>query len=360
MPKRSETISGREPAGRAVLPVRGYLFLAELRMEVSARVRVKPCPDTITRYAEVLADDQSFSPVVVFRDPDGVLWLADGWHRVEAAKVAGRDKLVSEIHEGSEADAFLYAAQANLKHGLAATKADRKQVATLLLRSPEWGAWGDREIGRLSGLNDKTVATLRKELSAENPQKPSAEIPQMRVVRRKGTTYTMATGQAKTAIPNTSGASVSNSPNTDQRPEVPSTPVVEGPADPAPPIHDAAPELVSAPPSGPPVDVAPPAPAARTRDWATDPLDIDFMIDSGLLFELNRRVLHPFGIRLVVRVADTGEKSWGLKDCRSDPRSLSFPPAVQAQAEEKFARFLEAFGRAQLDRPARREESIGS
>ncbi len=351
-----------KPEGRAVPHVRKYVFLADLRMEVAARVRMKPCPDTITRYAEVLADDQILGPVVVFHDPDGVLWLADGWHRVEAAKVAGRDKLVSEIHEGSEADAFLYAAQANLKHGLVSTKADRKQVATLLLTSPEWGAWSDREIGRLSGLNGKTVATLRKELSAEIPRtETSAENPRMRVARRKGTTYSMATGRAKTPLTDTSGASGSNSPNTDQRPEDPSTPVVEGPADPAPPIHDAAPELVSPLPSGPPVEVAPPASAERTRDWATDPLDFDFMIDSGLLFELNRTVLHPFGIGLVVRVAaTTGEKSWGLKDCRSDPQLLSFAPAVRAQGEVKFARFLEAFGRAKLDRPARREERTGS
>ncbi|MFO0798341.1 MAG: hypothetical protein U0804_12760 [Gemmataceae bacterium] len=248
-------------------------------MDVAARVRVKPCPDTVTRYAEALADDQILGPVVVFRDPDGVLWLADGWHRVEAAKVAGRDKLVSEIHEGSQADAFLYAAQANLKHGLAATRADRKQVATLLLTSPEWAAWSDREIGRLSGLDGKTVATLRKELSAENPRKePSAETPRMRLARRKGTTYSMATGRAKTPSPDTRGASGSDSPDTDQRPEAPSSRVVEGPADPAPPNHVGTPELASAAPAGPPVEVAPPAPAARTRAWATDPVDFDYLI----------------------------------------------------------------------------------
>ena len=54
-----------------------------------------------------------------------------------------------------------------------------------LLYDDEWAQWSDREIARRAAVDGKTVARLRAELTAE--------LPQMRLVERGGTTYTQNT-----------------------------------------------------------------------------------------------------------------------------------------------------------------------
>ncbi|HZD80277.1 MAG TPA: hypothetical protein VE646_09590 [Actinomycetota bacterium] len=49
-------------------------------------------------------------PVVVFDTPEGML-LADGYHRLAAARRLGRDSLEAEIKRGTRHDALRWAAQ---------------------------------------------------------------------------------------------------------------------------------------------------------------------------------------------------------------------------------------------------------
>lgn len=55
-----------------------------------------------------------------------------------------------------------------------------------------------------------------------------------------------------------------------------------------------------------------------------------FLIDSGLLFEINRRILHPFGLALSMEMRKDNEdepssefnvKVW---DCTADPEGITF------------------------------------
>jgi hypothetical protein len=48
-------------------------------------------------------------PVVVFKTPDGLL-LADGYHRVAAARRRGLETIEAEVRSGSRHDALRYAA----------------------------------------------------------------------------------------------------------------------------------------------------------------------------------------------------------------------------------------------------------
>src|SRR5689334_6961971 len=112
------------------------LQLDTIRPEPAIRARVKTSPTTVTRYAALMDQGVEFEPVVVFRDVDGVLWLGDGVHRLAAARRANRTEIAAEVRDGSERDAFLFAAGANLEHGLVSRPADRKQVAAALLADP--------------------------------------------------------------------------------------------------------------------------------------------------------------------------------------------------------------------------------
>ena len=119
---------------------------------------------TIRDYAAALADGATFPPVTVFTDGK-TYFLADGFHRLEAHKLAGLTGIDAEIQDGDARDAKLFAASANAAHGLQRTQADKRKAITTLLTDPEWKEWSDREIAKRTHVDHKTVARLRRELS---------------------------------------------------------------------------------------------------------------------------------------------------------------------------------------------------
>jgi hypothetical protein len=60
----------------------------------------------VKRYADML---DTLPPVVVFETAEGLL-LADGYHRVAAARRSGLETVEAEVHCGTRHDALLYAA----------------------------------------------------------------------------------------------------------------------------------------------------------------------------------------------------------------------------------------------------------
>lgn len=61
----------------------------------------------VERYAEVL---DALPPVIIFDTREGLL-LADGYHRVAAARRRGWVMVEAEVRPGSRRDALLYAAE---------------------------------------------------------------------------------------------------------------------------------------------------------------------------------------------------------------------------------------------------------
>ena len=53
--------------------------------------------------------EPAHAPVVVFETPEGLL-LADGYHRVAAARIRGEETVAAEVLRGSRHDALRYAA----------------------------------------------------------------------------------------------------------------------------------------------------------------------------------------------------------------------------------------------------------
>lgn len=82
-----------------------------------------------------------------------------------------------------------------------------------------------------------------------------------------------------------------------------------------------------------------------------------FLLDNGLLLEINRKVLHPLGLALEVEVNSKGQIGFGkLWDCREDPEGLIYDDESFNVAWEKRSKFMEEFGDAQL---SRRNEKLG-
>jgi hypothetical protein len=164
------------------------LRLDVLTLDPEVQPRAVMAPGLIDDYAALMQDGHVFPPLVVFQDGSDY-WLADGFHRVLAARQAGLTELEAEIRQGTRRDAMYYACGAN-QHGKGRNHADKERVVTRLLKDPEWRLMPFMHIARHCGVSAKFVRHLSTKLSWDDPKiaKPSE-----RTVTRNGSTYTMQT-----------------------------------------------------------------------------------------------------------------------------------------------------------------------
>jgi hypothetical protein len=90
-----------------------------------------------------------------------VYWIADGHHRVAAARLAGLETIEASVHLGNERAALFEATAANKLHGLRRSRADKRRAVRILLSDPKWAAMSDRAIAEHVGVSHPFVAGLR-------------------------------------------------------------------------------------------------------------------------------------------------------------------------------------------------------
>ncbi|HWK65369.1 MAG TPA: hypothetical protein VNS34_10535 [Rhizobiaceae bacterium] len=139
--------------------------LALIAADTQAQPRKYIKTDVWKDYQEAMERGDIFPPVTVFHD-GSKYWLADGFHRVYAARGIGRTEIRCEIHQGGLRDAVLYSVGVNHAHGLQRTDADRRRAIMRLLEDEEWGAWSDREIARRCKVHHTTVARVKADIRA--------------------------------------------------------------------------------------------------------------------------------------------------------------------------------------------------
>ncbi len=98
-----------------------------------AQMREEMKPDVVRDYADDMAAGAIFPPVVVYHDGSSY-WLADGFHRVAAARKIERETFDAEVREGGDRDAILHGIGSNASHGLRRTQADKRRAVERLLR----------------------------------------------------------------------------------------------------------------------------------------------------------------------------------------------------------------------------------
>lgn len=109
--------------------------IAELKKD-GLQTRVALDERTVADYADAMREGAEFPPVMVFEE-SGIMWLADGFHRVEAAIRAGHKYIEATVTSGEFVDALKYALKCNTKHGKRVTNDDKQNAMRI--------AWENRE-----------------------------------------------------------------------------------------------------------------------------------------------------------------------------------------------------------------------
>ncbi len=161
--------------------------------------------DLVDEYTEMMRSGTEFDAAQGIRNDSGQVFVWDGLHRGEAARLAGTMLLV-EVKAGTQQDAEWLALSANQKHGLRRTHKDKQRIVRNALLHPFGASLSDREIARHCGVDHKTVGKTRTELEA------TGEIPQLdtrRVTKASGETYQIDTRNIGSRPPAASAESLS-------------------------------------------------------------------------------------------------------------------------------------------------------
>ena len=161
------------------------LSLDLIRRDGGTQVRVDIDQNVVAHYAEIL---EALPPILVYFDGTAY-WLADGFHRVCAARFRQWVEIPAIIQKGSQADARWAALGAN-RHGLPLSAADRANAIKMALVLD--AKRSDRDIAAHIGVSPSTVAKHRADLQASATIPPAPN----RTGQDGRTTATVQIGQS--------------------------------------------------------------------------------------------------------------------------------------------------------------------
>jgi len=121
--------------------------------------------DYVHDLAEAIKGGATLPPVIVFADEKG-MWLADGFHRYEAHKLAGEKYIEVELKTGSRRDAQWYAVGANQAHGLRRSNEDKRRAVQLALAHPQGKSMSSRAIAEHVGVSAHVVEQIRGDMDS--------------------------------------------------------------------------------------------------------------------------------------------------------------------------------------------------
>jgi hypothetical protein len=159
-----------------------------IRVDLDTQSRVEINDDVVNEYTELMSAGTIFPPVIVFDDAaTEQFFLVDGFHRLAAhLKFKPNEAIAADVKHGDLADARWASIGANKTHGLRRTNEDKRNAIKQALRHPKGVNLSNIKIAEHVGVNDKTVASIRREMEL------SSEIPKIEnrtVVRNNHTSY---------------------------------------------------------------------------------------------------------------------------------------------------------------------------
>jgi len=142
--------------------------LSKLDDTTATQVRATMSMSQIKHYADRMEQGDSFPPIVVY-ELNGKYVIADGFHRVAAARLAKMDTIACRVETGDAYDLLVTAISSNREHGLPMTKQDRVRAVHLhdKFTTAKLGRLSSaREVAEVVGCSHTTVNNIRKAASA--------------------------------------------------------------------------------------------------------------------------------------------------------------------------------------------------
>ncbi len=152
--------------------------IRNLEIDHHVQSRVEMNMDYMREFTEAMQRGDVFPPVDVFHDGK-TFWLADGFHRVEAANRAGEKDIRCQIHDGTWRDARIFSAGANKALSIPRTIADKNKAVRMLLGDDEWFNKSANSIAKHVGVSGPHVRKVRleycQELNLEEPKETTGD-----------------------------------------------------------------------------------------------------------------------------------------------------------------------------------------
>lgn len=150
------------------------MMVADITADHRSQPRFMLDQGLIDEYAEAMQSGSKFPPVTVYHDGE-TYWLADGFHRLAAARTAGKEQIRAEVRLGGLDEAVLYSVQANSEHGLRRSNQDKNRAVETMLTNDDWAAWSNIQIANTARVSDVFVGKVRKRLEAAQKITPQDE-----------------------------------------------------------------------------------------------------------------------------------------------------------------------------------------
>jgi hypothetical protein len=162
------------------------LNISLIRLDGGTQPRAFISAGTVEEYAETLTEGGTLPPVTVFYDGENH-WLADGFHRVDAARKNNFVTIDADVIQGTREDAQWFSFGANKAHGLRRTNADKARAVEAALKHPSAATKTDDEIAEHCGVSRRTVLNYKSEHLVKNARDGT------KIVTRGGITYQIKT-----------------------------------------------------------------------------------------------------------------------------------------------------------------------
>ena len=143
-----------------------------LTYDRSLQVRGEILAAKVERYMATMMDNGTdgapgyMDPIMVFyEDDDSPRWIADGFHRIEAAQKVGAAKMPVIFRQGTRSKALRFALGENGHHGFPMTNKEKRCAAALAVLDPELGKLTDQKIAGLIGCSPSLISDARRGLT---------------------------------------------------------------------------------------------------------------------------------------------------------------------------------------------------
>jgi len=136
--------------------------LADIAVNTGTQIREHINETVVDDYAERMAAGDIFPPITVYHD-SSIYHVADGFHRILAAKRNKLAEISADVIAGTKDDALWYALGANRQNGLRLTPGDKRRAIELALKT--WPDYSTTRIAEQVGCAFQYVARLKGQVS---------------------------------------------------------------------------------------------------------------------------------------------------------------------------------------------------